>query len=334
MTTGSPPEPDPGSGRPRSRWRPRLPSTGTGRALAGVIALAVVVAGVVVGTVVGGGGPTPLARRVSTAPSTTQTTAPTPTSTSSPPVSAPPAPAPAVLAADDFARVVNGGWGAAVTGGTWSLVKGAASNLSVNGTGGVISIPAGSYLNAEQVLVLPASWARDYVASFDVTFMENINKVNPQNGGVVAYVVARYQNTGATGYYRCGSVWEASTRRLWLRTQTPAGKGRPGDFTIELNTGIDPTADFPRGPPYGPYHVKAEVQGSGPTHFASKVWKVGSAEPASWMLTGSDEGNLGPQAAGPVGVRASNDLQTSPGNYVNLTAHVVFGHLVVAPVSG
>ncbi len=231
---------------------------------------------------------------------------------------------------DDFTRVVASCWGTAPTGGPWSIVKGSSSNLSVDGSGGIVAVRAGSYLVGDQVLTLPTTSAQSVVASFDVTFTDNINKVDPQNGGVVAYLIVRFHDTGATGYYRTGLVWEASTRRLWLRTQTPAGKGRPGDFTIEHNTGIDPTVDFPSGPPYGPYHVMVEVSGSNPTRFASKVWKAGSAEPAAWMLTGADSANLGPQGPGPVGIRASNDLQGNPGAFVDLTAHVVFGHLVVS----
>jgi hypothetical protein len=229
--------------------------------------------------------------------------------------------------------VLNGTWGTALTGGPWSLVKGSAGDISVNGTAGIIAIPAGSYLTAEHILVLPGTSARDYVGSFDVSFLENINRVNPQYGGVLAYLVARYQNTSANGYYRLGAVWDAATRRVWLRTQNPAGKGHGADFTIETNTGIDPTADFPAGPPYGPYHVKVRIAGSSPTSFASKIWKAGSPEPAAWMLTGTDPGDLGPQAAGPIGVRASNDLQSSPSNYLNFTAHVVIAHLVVGPAS-
>jgi hypothetical protein len=119
-----------------------------------------------------------------------------------------------------------------------------------------------------------------------------------------------------------------------LRTQNPAGKSNPGDFTIEVNTGIDPATDFPNGPPYGPYHVKVQITGSSPTSFASKVWRAGAGEPAAWMLTGTDSRNLAPQGPGPIGVRASNDLQGSPGSYLSFTAHVVINNLLVGSVTG
>jgi len=231
-------------------------------------------------------------------------------------------------ASDYFGRTVSGGWGSALIGGPWTEVKGTPSELSVNGSAGVFAIPAGNYLSAEQILTLPQTSVRDYTGSFDVTFMENISTIGPKYGGVVAYLVARYQNSSATGYYRIGIVWDAGTRRLWLRTQNAAGKGAPSNWTIEQNTGIDPVQDYPGGGPYA-YHVMVHVAGAFPTTFASKVWKVGSPEPSSWMLTGSDPGNLGPQVPGPIGVRASNDLQTGPGTYPAFTAHVEVSAITV-----
>ena len=304
--------------RPGSPWR-RLTAPGRPRIVSAIVAGAVALAVALAATLASGSAPSshhvpPVAGSTTVATSSGST--------------APIAQAGA-LAADDFARVVRGGWGAAPVGGRWSLVKGSAADVSVNGAGGVIAVPAGSYLTVDHVLVLPSTSVRDFVATFDVTFAEDIGRQNPQYGGVVAYVVARFQNTSAHGYYRLGVVWDAASRHLWLRTQNPAGKGHPGDFTIETDTGMDPTADF-RGPPYGPYHVKVEINGAGPTSFASKIWRAGP-EPPSWMLTGTDTRGLGPQSAGPVGVRASDDLQGAPGAYVHVTDHVVIARLVVGP---
>ena len=187
---------------------------------------------------------------------------------------------------------------------------------------GLFAIPAAGFLQAEQILVAPHTRALDYEGSFDVTFLGNIDTVDPHYGGVLAYLVARFHDTGPSGYYRMGVAWDAATRRLWLRTQDAAGKGNPGDFTIERNTGIDPNADFPSGPPYGPYRVEVRITGSSPTTFFSKIWKVGDTEPSGWTLTGTDAENLGPQSAGPIGFRASNDLQgaatsTSPSRHAS-----------------
>jgi hypothetical protein len=232
------------------------------------------------------------------------------------------------LAWDTFTRSVSNGWGAASPlGGQWVQVKGSPSNLSVNGSSGVFSITAGNYLSVEQIAILPSASTRDFLGTFVVGFGENVNSFNGLHGGVVAYLVARYQNTSATGYYRLGLVWDGPTHQLWLRTQNAAGKGKPSDWTIEQQTGIDPTSDYPGGGPYW-YQVKVQISGSTPTTFASKAWKLGTNEPAAWMLTGSDANNFGPQGAGPLGVRASNDLQGSSG-YVNYDAHVFVNNMAV-----
>ena len=233
---------------------------------------------------------------------------------------------------DTFHRPVAAGWGRARPGGKWLLAKGQTSDFSVAGGQGVVAAHAAYFLNGEQILILPHKQPLTYLGSFTIGFDENINNYNPQHGGVVAYLVARFQNTGATGYYRMGLVWEGSTRHLWLRTQTPAGQNNPGDFTSQIDTLIDPTKDFPGGPPYS-YNVKVEITGANPTSFASKVWKVGMPEPASWMLTGTDSKNLGPQGPGPIGFRVSNDLYTGTSTYVNYTAHVQIADLVVGPPS-
>jgi len=242
-------------------------------------------------------------------------------------------PAPSgAYASDSFARTVSNGWGSADAGGAWTQVKGTASDMSVDGSSGVFTIPAANYLSAEQIATLPSTSVLNYAGQFVVSFSENINNYNPQYGGVLAYLVARYQNAASTGYYRLGLCWDAGTRRLILRTQNPAGKGQPNNWTIEQNTGIDPTKDFSSAP-YS-YNVKVQVTGSKPTTFASKVWKLGSAEPSGWMLTGSDPNNLGPQVAGPIGFRGSNDLQSSASHYVAYTAHIHVGSLAVGPVPG
>jgi len=230
---------------------------------------------------------------------------------------------------------VSSGWGSANIGGTWVLQKGAAADVSVDGTGGEFSIPDARYTRAEQVLVLPTTRALDFTATFDVSFLDNVRALNPVYGGVVAGVIARFHNTNdqGNGYYRLQLVWNANggTPQLFLRAQDDSGQDPPGHFKIEQNLGIDPTADYSGGGPYK-YHVEAQLTGVDPTSFAMKAWKVGTPEPSSWQLTGADTGNFGPQMAGPIGVRASADLQSSPNVYLPDTSHVVIQNLVVNPM--
>src|SRR5579864_1909568 len=71
------------------------------------------------------------------------------------------------LAWDTFFRSVSNGWGrAAPLGGSWVQVKGSPADLSVGGSSGAFSIPAGNYLSAEQIAVLPSVTTRDYLAVF------------------------------------------------------------------------------------------------------------------------------------------------------------------------
>ncbi len=232
------------------------------------------------------------------------------------------------LAWDTFARSVTNGWGrAAPLGGSWLQVKGNPADLSVDGANGVFAIPAANYLSAEQIAILPSVSAQDYVGTFEVAFSDNVDVLGARQGGVVAYLVARYQNTSATGYYRLGLAWDGPSHHLWLRTQNAAGKGAPSDWTIQTDTGIDPANDYPAGGPYW-YEMRVQIHGSSPTSFASKVWRLGTAEPAAWMLSGSDPSDLGPQVPGPVGVRASNDLQGTAG-YLPYVAHISFTNIAL-----
>ena len=84
-----------------------------------------------------------------------------------------------MYAADSFDRTVSDGWGSADTGGSWTLQKGAAADESVNGSSGVFAVPADVFTNSEQVLDLPSTSVLDYQGSFDVTWMEDVNTLEP-----------------------------------------------------------------------------------------------------------------------------------------------------------
>ena len=241
-------------------------------------------------------------------------------------------PPPTALVSDTFGRVVAGGWGTADIGGAYTVEKGAAADFSVDGTGGVFTVRNALYTSAEHILALPATNALDFAASFDVVFPANVKALNPKYGGVLAGVVARFHNVNdvGNGYYRMQLVWNANNGvpLLFLRAQDDSGKAPPGHFKIETNLGIDPTVDYPHGGPYA-YHVMTQITGTNPTTVALKAWKVGGTEPVAWQLTGSDTGNYGPQTAGPVGVRASADLQSAASAYLAVTSTVKVENLVV-----
>lgn len=242
----------------------------------------------------------------------------------------PPPPGPYV--SDTFARVVTNGWGRADVGGAYAVEKGNTADFSVDGTGGRLALRNAVYTSAEHIVALPATDALDIGATFDVSFLENVKALNPQYGGVLAGVIARFHNVNdqGNGYYRMQLVWNANNGhpQLFLRAQDDSGKSPPGHFKVEKNLGIDPTVDFPKGAPYT-YHVMVQITGSNPTSVALKAWKVGATEPTAWQLTGTDTGDYGPQSAGPVGVRASADLQSAASSFLPVTSHVKIENLVV-----
>ncbi len=222
---------------------------------------------------------------------------------------------------DSFSRTVASGWGTADTGGAWTLQKGGGTtgSESVNGTSGVLNSVCSFYTQDEQVLTTSAS-ALNFNFAFDVYWPQDektLSSPTADYGGMVAGVVARYQNASDvdSSYYKMNASWDANggTPVLMLRAQsngtTPAG----GAFRLNVSTGIDPTVDYPSGGPYG-YHVKGEITGTNPTTFLMKIWKVGTTEPSTWQLSGSDTANAGPQVAGLVGFRNSCDLSNDGGS--------------------
>ena len=242
---------------------------------------------------------------------------------------------------DSFSRTVASGWGTADTGGAWTLQKGGGTtgSESVNGTSGVLNSVCSFYTQDEQVLTTSAS-ALNFNFAFDVYWPQDektLSSPTADYGGMVAGVVARYQNASDvdSSYYKMNASWDANggTPVLMLRAQsngtTPAG----GAFRLNVSTGIDPTVDYPSGGPYG-YHVKGEITGTNPTTFLMKIWKVGTTEPSTWQLSGSDTANAGPQVAGLVGFRNSCDLSNDGGStFLPVTGTQDIQNLSVTPVS-
>lgn len=244
---------------------------------------------------------------------------------------------PSVYVADRFRRSVTSGWGTADQGGAWTLQKGGGNSgsESVDGTHGVFAIHSALYTRAEQVLTVPVT-ALDFQFAFDITWTQNIKALTagmPTSGGVLGGVVARFQNASDTdrSYYKLNASWDANNGHpaLMLRSQSNGSSPPGGRFRANVDTGIDPTADYPAGGPYA-YHVKGEVTGSNPTSFAMKIWKVGAPEPQKWLLSATDNADVGPQSAGLVGFRGSCDLGRN-GAYTNVTGVVKVGNVSVNP---
>jgi len=202
------------------------------------------------------------------------------------PEAAEPPPSEKVVAEDAYSRSQSGGWGRADTGGSWAVLSGPATDLSVDGTKGTITTSGGSQ---QRVAHLPSTSARDIDARVEMTF-----PAKPQSGGSFGYLVVRRQSDG--GYYRVG-LYLDSAGKVWLRGQN--------------HTGNNLFSDVATGVAYEPGKaivLRVQAEGASPTALRAKAWKTGTSEPSGWQVAASDA-SAGPQTAGSLGVRTVN---TSP----------------------
>ena len=196
-----------------------------------------------------------------------------------PPTTTPPPTSPApggALAADTFTRSVSGGFGSAETGGAWSTT-GSASNFSVDGSSGRMTIPrAGQYIHAN--LAGGSSTSTDL--SVKVSLAEAVQ-------GGSAYVIVKGRVVGAEDY----------------RTRLVIGTG--GSVVQQLQRGSSTmTAVTVPGLTYAAgdvLNVRLQVFGTAPTTVRAKVWKAGAAEPSAWIVSKTDA-TAALQSAGTVGL--------------------------------
>ncbi len=183
------------------------------------------------------------------------------------------------LVEDRFSRLLTGGWGSATTGGVWTST--APARLSVDGTKGVQSHPAGSgQTTMLNQTALPAA---------DLRVNLSVDKL-PTGSGLYPSVVTRQT---ASGSYRVKLQLTGSQVRVFLIRATATGAE-----TILASSGT--VAGLPLAPGV-PLTVRAVVTGTGPTMLQAKVWAAGQPEPPTWLLTASDS-TAGLQVSGTVGL--------------------------------
>jgi trimeric autotransporter adhesin len=169
------------------------------------------------------------------------------------------------LATDAFSRTVDGGWGAADTGGAWSM-SGATSRLSVNGDTGIFALDPGWTLR---------TWL-DGVSSLsnDVASTVSVNQV-PSGTGTWAWVYVQARRVSETEHYgarlRLGSDGS-------VQLHVTAGNGTPVAGVVV------PGLTLAAG---DQLRVRVQADGSNPTTLRAKVWKAGTAEP-DWQVTKTD----------------------------------------------
>jgi PKD repeat protein len=185
--------------------------------------------------------------------------------------------APAALATDTFTRTVSGGWGSATTGGAWTIA-GSATNLSVTGGRGAISIPAGSTRSATLGAVSTSSTDLSVTTSFDAI---------PTGTGVYATAIGR--QAGSAMY--TASVWLKSTGVVTVVVKQ--GSTVVGSATV---SGLTYTAG-------SNLRLRFQATGTAPTTLRAKAWVTPGAEPSAWQVSATDS-TVGLQSAGTVGLQA------------------------------
>jgi CSLREA domain-containing protein len=198
----------------------------------------------------------------------------------------------AIAASDDFGRVISNGWGSAVTGGSYTIV-GTASNFSVDGSAGVMTLPAKGA--SRSALLNSVSQSNQ-----DIRLRVSADKA-PTDGKFFVYAVGRLNGNNE---YRPRVIFNADGTLSANASQVVNGSesalGKP-----VVVPGITFTA--------GQFiWLRAQISGTNPTTVRVKVWADGQAEPNGWIFTATNSSaNL--QRAGATGVRAYMDLSTTQG---------------------
>ncbi|MCU1543731.1 MAG: hypothetical protein JWM50_1596 [Microbacteriaceae bacterium] len=215
------------------------------------------------------------------------------------------APTSTTVAEDRFTRTTASGWGAANTGGSWTVSS--AANASVGSGSGALSHTAGATRKA----TLGAVSVTDVDLTTDLSFDKAMT-----GGGAYAGIVARQT---ASDYYQ--------SRVRFLVGGGLAVQILQGGSTVLANATVPGNYS-----PGTSLTMRTRIAGVSPTTISSKVWPTGTAEPASWSVTATSS-VAGLQSAGSVGLvgYASASITNAPlaARFDNFVATTGAG--VVAP---
>lgn len=172
-----------------------------------------------------------------------------------------------VLATDEFGRTAANGWGTAELGGAWT-VAGTASRYSVADGVGKVVLAVGASGTTTLGGVATSTAESALTISTDKA---------PTGGGQYVSVIGR--KVSATSDYRAKvrlgadgvvSVWLARTVN---GTETLMSTANVAGVTYAAGDKL---------------RTRLQVSGTSPTQVRVKVWKDGTTEPASWLLTTTD----------------------------------------------
>lgn len=215
-----------------------------------------------------------------------------------------------IVAYDLFRRTVAaGGWGtpdfvagAGPPPNPWNIPIGTPSFWSVNGTNGLVALDASGAVQGADLLQAVAATV---TVRFDVSF-----SALPSPGNFVfALAWMRVSGDSTSAFYRVG-IFVDNLGTICLR-----GEGVPA---VTLWPDATPVGT-PIAAPGMWLTVAAQLTTVSTTNALAKVWQVGSPEP-TWGVSGTDPSSIGPQVAGPVGIRAMSTADAITVSFDNFAA--------------
>lgn len=198
--------------------------------------------------------------------------------------------------ADTFTRTVANGWGTSDSGSVWTATGGSASDFSVGSGVGVMAL--GSVNVYRQAVTAGSNVDSDVQVSVKTSALAT-------GAEIIAELATRWVD-GSNHYFARAAFATSGAVTLSVRTRIANSVA-----VLESHvTGLTHVAA-------NRYTLRFSVEG---TTLRAKLWQTGTAEPADWQASGTDN-TL--SAAGPIAVRsvlASGNTNVAPTvNFDNLT---------------
>lgn len=171
----------------------------------------------------------------------------------------------ALLVQDSFNREVASGWGAASTGGLYT-VDGSVGAYSVSNGAGVVRV---------SVVGRDADAA---LRSLDIRDIDVATRVERDNQPAGASQYAMIQVRGSAGGAYRAKLRFSETGGAYLSAAKLVGTA---EQTLGAETALGATGT-------GPWSIRAQVYGSDPTTLRLKAWPATAAEPANWSVIRTD----------------------------------------------
>ena len=178
---------------------------------------------------------------------------------------------------DAFARTVASGWGTADQGGAWQEAYSTGGTTSVDGTAASMFLPPGATKRMQLGTLAP----RDVDMRVRIKFPSTTTGF--ANVGLFARRSSCQYTSGQCQVRIAATIYNG---RIWLNTG--------GVVTHSDDTGVDWS-------PSDRYWLRERVVGDNPPTLQAKLWKDGTQEPASWLITRSGGTDSDPRTRSRVG---------------------------------